>query len=183
MGISEDAWMDVGLAPILDAARIIVQAEMVNKLAWRYGLDSLPTPSDYARIQNTQMHSRSYPLLIVQAAADNPALIGTGGVNQAHVFDVEIFLTKQMSGGSPVDAANELAIDLIRYYDATRRCWRAASYADWMQSFPDTVPDNRIEIFCTAAVFGQLSVAKEEAGLYMHSVAFELQVKYTESES
>lgn len=178
------AWTNWGgLLPVMEAARSIIESDMAGALTWRSGLDGSTAGSTYARIQHTQRHSSQYPLLVIQPATDTPAPLGTGGARQAHVFDVEIYLTKSIATSTPGDAHDDLVKELIRYYDATVHAFMSATDAQWTAHYPDDseAKNGRIEVWCTNAVFGQLEKAKEIAGLYLHSVAFELQVRLTEA--
>ena len=74
-----------------------------------------------------------------------------------------------------------LAVDLLRWYDATVMAFLSAPPADWRANFPDDEAVSKLQVWCTNAVFGQLQEARETAGKYLHSVAFELQVKLLES--
>jgi hypothetical protein len=171
-----------GMIPVLQNAKAIVERDIGEALAWAFGGG---VPGDvFKRIQFTQRHSAEYPLLIIQAATDTPSELGTGGLLEKHVFDVEIFLTREISVSSNfADEVDALAEDLIRYYDATVMAFLSASASDWTASFPGGGVDaGKIRVFCTNAVFGQLQQAREVASKYLHSVAFELQVSLIESE-
>jgi hypothetical protein len=171
-----------GMLPIQEAAKAIIEADFVDALAWRCALDG-STPGDaYARIQFTQRHSQQYPLLIIQPATDTPEPLGSGGIRQAHVFDCEIFLTRAISTGNLGDAIDDLARDLVRYYDATVMAFLSAPDSDWVAEFPAGSEAGKLQPWCTNAVFGQLQQSREVNGLYLHSVAFELQVNLIESE-
>lgn len=171
-----------GMIPVLQNAKTIIERDQAAALVWAFGA---ATPgANFARVQFTQRHSAEYPLLIIQAATDTPSELGTGGILEQHVFDVEIFLTREISVASSfADEVDTLAVDLIRYYDATVMAFLSASASDWTANFPNGGVDaGKVRVFCTNAVFGQLQQAKESAGKYLHSVAFELQVKLIESE-
>lgn len=171
-----------GLLPILTAAKTIIERDFAEALVWRCGLDG-STPGDaYARVQLTQRHSQAYPLLIIQPATDTPTPLGSGGAQQAHVFDCEIFLTKAITSGNLSDAIDDLAKDLIRYYDATVAAFISAPDADWIADFPAGSEVGKLQPWCTNAVFGQLQQSREVNGLYLHSVAFELQVNLIEAQ-
>jgi hypothetical protein len=171
-----------GQLPVLQSARAIVERDFVDALAWRCSLDGSTEGDSYARIQHTQRHSEKYPLLIIQAAQSAPAAL-TGGVRQQYVFDCEIFLTRDVGTGNVGTLLDGLAADLIRYYDATVMCLLSADADDWTENFPtDSEDQGRPQVWCSNAIFGQLEESIARSGLYMLSVAFELQVSLTESE-
>lgn len=169
-----------GLLPVLRNAKAIIERDIAEALVWAYGPNTPPATA-YSRIQFTQRHSREYPLLVIQAATDTPKALGSGGVEQEHVFDVQIYLTREVSTatnfGGEVDA---LAEDVIRFYDATVMAFLSASSSDWRANFPNDGA-GKVKVWCTNAVFGQLQVSTETGGKYLHDVAFELRVQLIES--
>jgi hypothetical protein len=169
-----------GQLPLLKSAKTIIERDFAEALAWAFGAGT-PGPV-YQRIQFTQRHSRVYPLLVIQAATSTPQPLSTGGLTQDHVFDVEIFLIRSISSGNLSDEIDTLAEDLIRYYDATVMSFLSASMADWRANFPASDDAGKLQVWCTNAVFGQLLQSVEAQGEYLHSVAFELQVKLTEAQ-
>lgn len=173
-----------GMLPIMNAAKRIIEDDFSAALAWRCALDSSTAGADYVRVQFSQAHSQNYPMLVIQPAQSIPDLLGTGGIQQRHVFDVEIFLTRAISGGI-VDGINELSSDLVRYYDATVMAFLSATGAQWTASLPASHNVDEIKPFCTNAVFGQPieGSARESAGQYMRSCAFELQVELIEGQN
>lgn len=170
-----------GMLPVLVSAQEIIERDMADALAWRFGVN--PVGDNYARIQNTQMHSADYPLLIIQPATDDRDPLGVGGILDRQVFDVEISLTRSVDSGDPVDAVSELTRDLIRYYDATVMCFESASGTDWTANFLTEDAQSKVQVACTSAVFGQLQEAREIAGLYLRSMGFQLQVRFIEGQS
>lgn len=166
-----------GVLPILQNARAIIEQDFADALAWAYGVNESGGP--YARIQYTQRHSQAFPLLVIQPATSSPAATGQGGVLQSHVFDVEIYLTRAISAGNPSDSIDQLPQDLIRYLDATMMAFLSAPASAWRTNLG--TDQGAVGIWCTNIVFGQLQQAKEAAGNYLHSVAFELQVDLLES--
>lgn len=166
-----------GMIPLMAAAETIITEDFADALEWAYGA-ATPGPV-YARIQNSQRHSSDYPLLILQPGTDNPAEIN-GGIQQDSIFDVEIFVTKDVNaGGSLVD---DLIRDLIRYYDATRMAWMSAGGARWRANFPAGEDASKIRISCSNANFGQALPQRTKGGLYLYSVAFELRIQLTEAQ-
>lgn len=170
-----------GMLPILASAQTIIETDMADALTWRFG--SNPVGANYARIQNTQMHSEDYPLLIIQPATDDRDPLGSGGVTDRQVFDVEISLTTSINNGNPIDAVNTLTRDLIRYYDATVMCFESAPATDWTTNFTSNTAQGKVQVSCTAANFGELQEAKEVAGLYLRSMGFQLQVRFIEGQT
>jgi hypothetical protein len=118
-----------GIRPLLKTARTIIERDMEAALIWAYG-ESEPGPV-YARIQYTQRHSQAFPLLVLQAASSTPEPL-SGGILQRHVLDCEIYLTRATQTGEDIDT---LALDLIRYLDATVMCFLSAPAVDWTVSF------------------------------------------------
>ena len=165
-----------GIRPLLKTARTIIERDMEAALIWAYG-ESEPGPV-YARIQYTQRHSQAFPLLVLQAASSTPEPL-SGGILQRHVLDCEIYLTRATQTGEDIDT---LALDLIRYLDATVMCFLSAPAVDWTSEFPTGADAGKIRIWCTNIIFGQLQQAAERSGQYLHSVAFELQIDLIESE-
>jgi hypothetical protein len=170
-----------GMLPILASAQEIIERDMGDALIWRFGVN--PVGDNYARIQNTQMHSSDYPLLIIQPATDDRDPLGVGGIVDRQVFDVEISLTRSIDSGDPIDGVNTLTRDLIRYYDATVMCFESAPGADWVSNFPGSEAQSKVQVSCTAAVFGEIQAAREVAGLYLRSMGFQLQVRFIEGQS
>lgn len=172
-----------GLLPILEAAKTILARDFADALAWRCDLDGSTPGSDYARIQFTQRHSAVYPLLVIQPATSTPERLGAGGVQQRHVFDVEIFLTKSLVAATSADGVDDLARELVRYYDATVMALMSAADSDWEASLPAGADVGKFDPWCTNAVFGQLEQSREVNGEYLHSVAFELQINVIEAQA
>lgn len=171
-----------GMLPIMEAAKTIIERDVADALAWRAGLDSSTAGLAFTRVQLTQRHSQAFPLLIIQPATNAPQALGTGGVQQQMVFDVEIFITKNAASGNPSDAIDELARELTRYYDATVMAFLSAPDSDWLANFPAGSDAGKIEPWCTNAVFGQLQQSREVNSEYLHSVAFELQLRFIEAQ-
>lgn len=173
-----------GMLPIMKAAKAILESDFLDALTWRAALDGASVGEDFARIQFSQMHSQKFPLCVIQPAQDLPQQI-TGGLQQRHIFDVEIFITRAINTGSQVDGINALAEDLIRYYDATVAALTSATDAQWIANLPSGANIGGIRPFCTNGVFGQIQEgsARETAGQYLRSVAFELQIQMVEAEN
>lgn len=171
-----------GMLPIMEAARRIIDRDMTEALAWRSSLDGSTAGNPYARIQFTQRHSAAFPLLIIQPATDAPAPLGSGGLVQLMVFDIEIFVTAAIVSGDLGQGIDDLARTLQRYYDATRMAFLSAPDSDWFADFPANEEAGKIEPWCTNAVFGQLQQSREVNSEYLHSVAFELQLRFIEAQ-
>lgn len=170
-----------GILPIQEAAKGIIIRDFVEALAWRCELDGSTPGANYARIQLSQRHSKDYPLLVIQAESSDPLAL-TGGIKQQHFFDCEIFVTKSIGSGNHADAIDELSKEITRYLDATKMAWESASQEDWQGNFPADSNSGKVEVFCGDIVWGELEKAKEEAGLYSRSVAFQLRVSLIEAE-
>src|SRR5262245_37881208 len=169
-----------GQLPLLLNAKAIIERDFEDALDWAFGAGT-PGP-EYARIQFTQRHSRLYPLLVIQAATSTPQPVDSGGMTQNHVFDVEIFLTRAISSGDLSAQIDDLAKDVIRYYDATVMSFLSASSSDWRANFPSGDDAGKVSVWCGNAVFGQLLQSEEAQGEYLHSVAFELQIRLIEAQ-
>lgn len=170
-----------GILPIQEAAKGIIARDFEEALAWRCSKDgSTPGPA-YRRIQFSQRHSKEYPLLVIQTESSDPVPV-VGGIQQQHFFDCEIFVTKSVDGGNLGDAVDELSKEITRYYDATFMAWESASMEDWQGNFPADANVGKLKVFCSDIVWGELEKAKEEAGMYSRSAAFQLQVKLIEAE-
>lgn len=168
-----DHW--AGILPLLESARTIVERDFAEALTWRYS--PATPPASYARIQFTQRHSAQFPLLVLQPATSTPEAL-TGGVLQRHTFDCEIYLTSAAAASDDID---DLARDLVRYLDATTMVFLSAPASDWRANLPND-DGGKVRVWCTNVVFGQLQQAVERNGLYLHSVAFELQIDLLEAE-
>ena len=169
-----------GMLPVLKNAHRIVNRDIVDALAWAFGVN--PPGAAYVRIQNSQHHSEEYPLFIFQPAAGNPSRIGNGGINQEWVFDCEIFVTKSIDASENFDVAIEtLTEDVIRYYDATTMVLLSAPLQDWIYQFPEPTKAGTVDVWCSQIIFGQIEDSEEKSGLYLRSVAFETTVKLLES--
>src|SRR5262245_13530498 len=121
-----------GVLPLLQNAKFIVGRDIAEALVWAFGITT-PGPV-YKRIAFTQRHSQVYPLLVIQTATHTSSEL-VGGVVQQAIFDVEIFLTRAISGSNPSDEIDVLAQDLVRYYDATVMAFISAKAADWRRNF------------------------------------------------
>lgn len=170
-----------GILPIQEAAKGIIERDFEEALAWRCSLDGSTPGANYKRIQLSQRHSKEYPLLVIQTESSDPVPL-TGGIQQQHFFDCEIFVTKAVSTGNLADAVDELAKEITRYYDATFMAWESASQDDWQGNFPAGANASKLQVFCSDIVWSELERAKEEAGLYSRSAAFQLVVKLIEAE-
>jgi hypothetical protein len=175
-----DKW--VGILPLQEAAKAIIEDNFTAALAWRCALDGSTPGSDYARIQFMQRHSADYPLLIIQAATETPLPLGTGGIQQAMIFDCEIFITKAITSGSLGEQTDELARETVRYLDATRMAFLSAADSEWLAEFPAGADAGKLKVWCSNVVFGQLEQSREVNGVYLHSVAFELQIRFIEAQ-
>lgn len=175
----------VGMLPFLTAAQAIIESDFSEALEWRCSLDGSTPGDDFAAIQFSHMHSEAFPLFVIQPSASNPTRNGAGGINQAHVFDCEIFLTHAINQGDPVSQTNAAAAQLVRYLDAAMWALMAATSGQWQADFPAGANTGVVRVFCSEIVFGQLIKGSEQetAGQYERSVAFELQVSVLEAES
>lgn len=174
----------VGLLPLLKAAKKIIEDDFEDALAWRCSLDSSTPGENYARIQTSQMHSRNFPLLVIQPAQDRPGENVDQGVDQNQFFDVSIHIVRAIGGTvPPVEQIDAMAAELIRYYEATRWAFECATEAQWREFFPSGARTDRLAVRCAEGVFGQLieGSAKESAGQYERSMDFELQIKFIEA--
>lgn len=177
----------VGILPLQNAALEIIADNFLDALGWRRALDASTGTTNYARRQKTVQHSDpKFPALFVQIATESSELLGTGGITYERIFEVQIWLSQAISGGSITDGVNALSDELIRYYDATCMAWLSAPDSEWAQFFPagSAGKIGNLIIRCTDAVFGQTQQgeAAEVAGQYARSVSFELVIKVTEVE-
>lgn len=170
----------VGMLPIQEAAAQIISDDFVDALAWRCGLDGSTPGADLARVQFINTHSRQYPALIIHAGESRPSLLGTGGIEQFHIFECELFIAKSIDAGGVTTAANDLERELHRYFDAAAQAFASADANRWMQFAPDGANVDRVRVSFANVVFGNLL---ESNGLYRHSLAFELQVRLIEGEN
>lgn len=169
-----------GQLPLLQNAAAIIRANFKDALEWAYGVNE-PGP-EYSRIQYSTRHSREFPLLIIQPAGNNAALIEQGGIDQTHSFSVTIALADQDINNDELPARiDALTQNTIRYYDATMMCFLSATRAEWRQNFPGSGKQGGVHVSVRNAIYGQISRASEEAGVYVRSVNFELFIRLTES--
>lgn len=169
-----------GLLPIQEAAKGIIERDFVEALAWRCGLDGSTPGENFARVQLMPMHSREFPLLVIRAVTSDPEPI-TGGKAQNHTLIAEISLVKEVAGTNPVGQVDDLAKEVTRYSDAAMMAWESAPSDDWQGNFPDD-SQGKVRVFCRNFIYGSLLTAKEEAGKYAASIAFEVSVQLLESE-
>lgn len=170
-----------GQLPLLLNARRIIEADMKDALEWAYGTAE-PGPV-YERIQFSTRHSRSFPLLIIQPAGNNAGLYEQGGVDQQHSFAVSIFLSDtDETNDDQAGRISKLTEALIRYYDATMMAFISATPAQWRQGFPGSgAEQGGVKVTVRNAIYGQIAQPREEAGVYIRSVTFELFIRLTES--
>lgn len=170
-----------GQLPLLQNARRIIETDMKEALEWAYG--SAEAGPEYERIQFSTRHSRSFPLLIIQPAGNNAELLEQGGLTQTHSFAVSIFLSDtDLTNDDQAGRINALTEALIRYYDATMMCFLSATRSQWRLNFPGAGADQAgVHVIVRNAIYGQIAQAREEAGVYVRSVNFELLIRLTES--
>jgi len=170
-----------GQLPLLQNAKRIIETDMKEALEWAYG--SSESGPEYARIQYSTRHSRSFPLLIIQPAGNNAGIFEQGGVDQQHSFAVSIFLADEdLTNDDQAGRISLLTETLIRYYDATMMCFLSATRAQWRQNFPGAGADQGgVKVTVRNAIYGQIAQPREEAGVYIRSVNFELFIRLTES--
>jgi hypothetical protein len=173
----------VGMLPILQAAEQIIADDFAAALAWRCALDGSTPGANYARVQTEQMHSSKYPLLVVQPAQDLPDWLGTGGIQQRQLFDVEIFLTTSVDTGDPLAQVRALTANLVRYYEATRWAFECATADQWTAFAPAGADIESVSVKCGQGGFVGIApgTTKETAGMYARSMAFEMEVRFTEA--
>lgn len=168
-----------GLLPVMQNAKFIIQRDIKDALAWAFG--ALDPGPEFVRIQYSQHVSAEYPMLVIQPATDAPVRI-IGGILQSAVFACEIHVTASIDGDNdPTAQTDTLTETLMRYMDATRLAFLSAPTQDWRRNF---APGNvgKVETWVTNGVYGQLADSEVIDSTYLRSVAFELQLKFTESE-
>lgn len=174
-----------GPLPLIEAAKKMVVEKVGAALQWRANLDGSSPGKPYARVQLAQRFSDEYPLLIIQPATDVPERLGTGGVIHVMTFDCEIFVEKDCgikNGKKHADLIDDMTRELVRLYDATRMVFLSAPDAVWREFFPADNDAGKFDPWCSNAVFGELTLSEERAGHYSRSAAFELLMRYSESQ-